>query len=309
MSVVNRVINPLVGGIRNELMHLIEALENQSSISTKAQAASKPSNPHPSIVALHGIVPIYAKALSRYTTTATAQTALASFFISLIWRGLVALSHRPCPPPSPPASPSPMYFGNKKRRGSPASSSPQLPPSTSRFTIKGPPSRPPSPLLLHGPSSPHSDARALYDLLNLLPRPTANKESTRLAREAVDEAFDGLIALYTFLEGIQLTNQGSQGEGELVDHLAMLSADLPTLIALPPLLRVYGANSSGVFPVVASMIGLSEDEYRNGCLAGFGRAEECAAAVGGRLLSILRADPNTANGVVAKWLEVEISDA
>jgi hypothetical protein len=306
VSIVNRVVNPLIGGIKNELMPLLEALENNCVTSSKTAPAPRIPSQHPSIVALHNVIPIYAKALSRCTTTPTAQKALAPFLISLVWRGLVALSHRPSPPPSPPASPSPTYFGTRKYRGSPASTtSPQMTPSAGWFTIKGPPSRPPSPLSLQTPSTLASDTRALYDLLNLLPRPAADKETTHLAREAVDEAFDGLLALYAFLDAVYVGTSSKQNEDELVTHLAVLSADLPTLIALPPLLRVYGTNSVGVSPTVASMISLSEDEYKKGCLAGFGRAEECGIAVGRRVLDVLRADPPT-TGVVVKWLEAEL---
>ena len=307
VSVVNRVVTPLVGGIKNELMPIVDALENSPAPVTKANA-SKASNQHPSIVTLNGILPAYAKALSRYTTTATAQTALAPFFISIIWRALVALSHRPNPSPSPPSSPGPVYL-NKKRRGSPASASPQMTASAGRFTIKGPPSRPPSPLHVQPSSTSASDARALYDLLSLLPRPATDKEASRLAREAVDEAFGGLLALHTFLEAVQSTQQhGTLTESELVGHLTILSSELPTLIALPPLLRVYGTNSAGSGHSVASMIGLSEDEYRNGCLAGFGRAEECGEPVGRRVLDALEAGASQPPpSVVIKWLEAELT--
>jgi hypothetical protein len=307
VSVVNRVVTPLVGGIKSELIPLVDALENSPAPVTKA-SAFKASNQHPSIVTLNGILPAYAKALSRYTTTATAQTALAPFFISVIWRALVALSHRSNPPPSPPSSPGPVHLNNKKRRGSPASASPQMTASAGRFTIKGPPSRPPSPLHLQPSSTSASDARALYDLLSLLPRPATDKEASRLAREAVDEAFGGLLALHTFLEAIQSTQHSALTETELVGHLTILSSELPTLIALPPLLRVYGTNSAGPDHSVASMIGLSEDEYRNGCLAGFGRAEECGEPVGRRVLDALEAGAaQTSSLVVIKWLEAELT--
>ena len=307
VSVVNRVVTPLVGGIKNELIPLVEALENSPAPVTKA-SAFKASNQHPSIVTLNGILPAYAKALSRYTPTATAQTALAPFFISVIWRALVALSHRSNPPPSPPSSPTPVHLNNKKRRGSPASASPQMNASAGRFTIKGPPSRPPSPLHLQPSSTSASDARALYDLLSLLPRPATDKEASRLAREAVDEAFGGLYALHVFLEAIQSAQLSALTESESVGHLTILSSELPTLIALPPLLRVYGTNSAGPDHSVASMIGLSEDEYRNGCLAGFGRAEECGEPVGRRVLDALEAGASqTSPLVVIKWLEAELN--
>jgi hypothetical protein len=58
------------------------------------------------------------------------------------------------------------------------------------------------------------------------------------------------------------------------------------------------------------MLGIPEDEYRKGCLAGFSRAEECAAAVGQRVLDVLLTNeaPTQANMAVIKWLEVELTN-
>jgi hypothetical protein len=130
-----------------------------------------------------------------------------------------------------------------------------------------------------------------------------------LAREAVDEAFGGLLALHTFFEAIQSTQQHSSlTESGLAEHLMILSSELPTLIALPPLLRVYGTNGAGSYPSVTSLIGLSEDEYRNACLAGFGRAEECGEPVGRRVLEALKAGAfQNSMSVVIKWLEAELT--
>jgi hypothetical protein len=148
-------------------------------------------------------------------------------------------------------------------------------------------------------STAASDARALHDILSLLPRPAADKKTTRLAREAVEEAFNGLKSLALLLETVQTSVKPTIAENELADELDILTADLPTLIALPPLLGAYGHGAQSV----ASMLGLSEDEYRKGCLAGFGRAEECGIPVGQRVLDGLRPEAT----VVVKWLEMEVT--
>jgi hypothetical protein len=142
-----------------------------------------------------------------------------------------------------------------------------------------------------------------------------------LAREAVDDAFDGLKALSAFLEGVPVVdtlNPALSGQ-ELQERLDALTSDLPTLVALPAMLRAYGPDSApnGVpVPVpsksVAALLGLSEDEYRRGCLAGFGRAEECTVAVSRRVLDALRAQKGSAGAVnantevIERWLEHEI---
>lgn len=320
VSTIGRVVNPLVTDIRSAIMPLLEALEHPASISpsTNAKPHVGPKvtiYQHPSLVALQTTMPIYSRALSRYTASLTSQSTLATFILCVIWRGLVALSHRSVASPSPPASPvlPPMLV--KGQRGS-VPANPQVTPPSPRFTIKLPPSRPPSPPTIHIPSSAAADARALYDLLCLLPRPAADKGITRLAREAVDEAFDGLKALSTLLETVQANAKGKQSDDKLQDTLRVLTEDLPTLISLPVLLHAYGSGSSGDSVdetlSVAAMLGLSSDEYRTGCLAGFGRAEECATAVAQRVLDELQADagatlPPSEIGVVAKWLEGEVA--
>jgi len=75
------------------------------------------------------------------------------------------------------------------------------------------------------------------------------------------------------------------GTEELARELGALSADFPALIALPILLNAYGFTSERGGPrSVASLLGLPEERYNLGCLTGFGRAEECTAAVGQRVL-------------------------
>jgi len=302
MSVVSRVVDPLIGGIKAELIPLIVALENPINItlgSPKMLAGTKSYIVHhPSIVALQTTMPIYARALTRYTAWTTSQAALASLLISLLWRGLVALSNRPYQSGSPPGSPGLSSAVLKGRRQSASMSPPATPPSM-RFAIKLPPSRPPSPPFVQVPSTAAADARALYDLLSRLPRPVA---ASQLAREAVDEAFDGLKGLAVLLEAEQ-TNAFAKGDQI---ELERLTANLPTLIALPIVLRGHGSTSR----TVAEMLGISEDEYRKGCLFGFSRAEEYAAAVGQRVLVTLTNEAQTsANVAVTKWLEVELASA
>lgn len=321
-SVVHRVVNPLVTGIKNELAPLIEALERPSASGTVvSKSTGKVTSQHPSIAAMQHVMPIYARALARYTATPVSQASLATLIISLVWRGLVALSHRPditnSIRPSPP--PSPSMGGVKKRRGS--STTPPVTPPASRFTMKLPPSRPPSPPAVPVPTSAATDARALYELLNVLPRPAPDKKSTQLAREAVDEAFDGLKALVSLLEAVQshATHLKAGSVEELEKDLDVITAGLPIMIALPILLRayVYSSNNDIRDPAqmrtIASMVGLSEEEYRKGCLAGYGRAEEYEVMVGERVYNALRRDEGLrrqtgpAYEAVLLWLEGRIN--
>ncbi|KAJ4468323.1 hypothetical protein J3R30DRAFT_1702031 [Lentinula aciculospora] len=302
VSVVNRVINPLVRGIRNELVPLLDALE--LSTPSKVTAGSKIVALHSSIVTLQSIIPIYAQALRRYTISQTAQNSLATFVISLVWRSMVALCHRHAPTPSPPSSPG-FLAVTKKRRGS-LSSTPPLTPPASRFTIKLPSSRPPSPPAHQSvPSlSPVTDARALCDLLVALPVPADETESGRLAREAVDEAMNGLRALADLFDLAHHLVKVTHGQTieELALELEQLTEKIPTLIALPVLLRAQDLDIRSEV-----VLGLSEEDYRNSCLTGFGRADECAAPVGLRVCDYLHGSVSTAPVLLA-WLEKEIAD-
>ncbi|KAH9839346.1 uncharacterized protein C8Q71DRAFT_749060 [Rhodofomes roseus] len=324
VSMVRRVVEPLITGIKNELMPLLDALEANPN-SPSAPRGSRSPMSHSSIMTMQGLIPVYARALGRYATSAVAENSLASLLISLIWRGLVALSNRPSPPQTPPASPT--LTSTKAKDGRRAASQTRLtPPATppaSRFTLKLPPSRPPSP-----PAAPSgrgtsaaADCHALCDLLNLLPRPSADKESTRLAREAVDEGYEALKSLTGLLEAVQATVASSRGRAgspagltELEHELENLTADLPMLIALPVLLRTFlphiGAEQERT---VSSILGLSEADYRRGCLGGFGRAEECTDAVGKRILDALRSGALVGTSekldVLMRWVEGQIAAA
>ncbi|TFY66357.1 hypothetical protein EVG20_g4742 [Dentipellis fragilis] len=177
--------------------------------------------------------------------------------------------------------------------------------------LKLPPSRPPSPPVERMVPSVLTDARTLYDLLSALPRPSAEKERTRLAREAVDEAFDGLRAFIDLLE-LAHTNSLGKDTADLVKQLGDVTADLPTLVALPVLLNNYVFSDQSVpYRSIASMVGLSVEEYRQGCLTGYGRAEECTAAVGRKVLQSLEKEvvvtvsPHA--NAVKQWLEAQVA--
>ncbi|KZT10684.1 uncharacterized protein LAESUDRAFT_644161 [Laetiporus sulphureus 93-53] len=337
VSVVKRVIDPLMNGIKNEMVPLLEALETPSNAPSVLKGTRSPL-PHPSIMALQGLMPVYARGLSRYVTSATADNSLASLLILLVWRGLVALSNRPIPLPTPPSSPvlppSAYAKGKESKRQGPVSTqiTTLTTPSASRFTLKLPPSRPVSPgTTVAKGSAAAADARALCNLLYMLPRPSADKETTRIAREAVDEAFDALSALTALLESVQSHaavlrgRPGSSSVSSLAEFeadLEVVTADLPMLIALPVLLRTLLPTTGDGVPIrertVASMLGLSETEYRKGCLSGFGRAEECEVAVGQRVLDVLQAEAlsnaveagtSERMAVLVKWLKSQIAAA
>ncbi|KAF8070332.1 hypothetical protein FPV67DRAFT_1012825 [Lyophyllum atratum] len=309
VSLINRVIGPLVASIRNELMPLLEALETPSSlIGTRVTPGVKaPAAPHASIVALQAIMPIYAKAIARYTTSAASQTTLATFLISIAWRGLVSLAHRPYMPASPQASPTLIPIAIKKSRGT---TTPPVTPPSARFNIKLPPSRPPSPPLLLVRATAAADARALFDLLSLFPLPTGGKEATRLAREVVNDAFEGLKALPPLLDAVHSLPsskvESEQGLNEVARELEILATEVPLLIALPVVLQAP-VNGISANISVGNMIGLTEDQYRRQCLSGFGRAEECSTTVALRVLDALGTNPD-AHPIISRWLEMEIAE-
>ncbi|KAF9559886.1 hypothetical protein CPC08DRAFT_501915 [Agrocybe pediades] len=280
VSVVNRVVNPFVASIRAELLPLIEALESPNNSIAKVQPGAKSSIVyHPSVVSLQALMPVYARALAGSTTSIISQATLASLLISILWKAMVALSHRVDFKPSPLLS---AEMSAKKRRGSPSTSTtPPMTPPPGRFMIKLPPSRPPSPPSIVTYVSAAADCKALYELLVTLPRPNSEHDSTRLAREAVDEAYEV-----------------SPG------HLIQLTADIPSLIALPIILRALGGPGTSS---VATILGISDEEYRKACLSGFSRAEECSIAVAQRVLEVLQMNPES-NKIVIRWLELELAD-
>jgi len=301
VSIINRVVNPFIAGIRGELVPIIEALESTKFVTaTKPTAAKTALIYHPSIVALQILMPVYTRALTTYTSSTLSHATLASLLISMLWKAMVALSHRVDTKMSPLLTPeaSPMLSGKKNRV---ASTTPPLTPPPGRFMIKLPPSRPPSPPALAFPSVA-ADAKVLYDLLISLPRPTAAEGPTRLAKEAVDEAFEGLRTLPALLDAVKYKMEFSGNASITAQAINHLTTEIPSLIALPIVLHAFGGSSMSS---VASMLGISEDEYRKGCLSGFSRAEECAIPVAQRVMEILQLDA-PANEVVIKWLEIEL---
>ncbi|KAF8995443.1 hypothetical protein BDQ17DRAFT_1365594 [Cyathus striatus] len=306
ISLVNRVTIRLIGSVRDALTPIIEALEApNSNAGTKAATGSKiiPVY-HQSIVTLQTLVPVYSRAIARYTTSPLSHATLATFLISTVWKGMVALTHRPAvqssPPPSPQVLSSPVL---KKRQGSTSTTPPMTPPA-GRFTIKLPPSRPPSPPPVVQPTTVSADARALYELLDALPRPSGDKQTSLLAKEAIDEAFEGFNAFVTFLDDIQQSSAIGRSTTDVASELEALTKGLPSLIALPVILRVYGRPS---LPSVPEMLGINESEYRKGCLSGFGRAEECGTAVLHQIANNLRNSAEI-NIVVLLWIEMEIAE-
>jgi hypothetical protein len=315
MSVTTRVIHPLVAGIKAELTSLVGALESPTPISVpKTPASSKTVvTQHPSVITLQAVVQIYARALMRYFSTTPTQTYLASLEISIVWRALVALAHRTPSQLMPPSS-SNLALVNGKKGRTVGSTPPTTPPST-RFILKlpppRPPSRPPSPPTLQPVMPPIvNDARAVCDLLSSLPRPAADRERTCLAQEAVSDACGGLKALLCLMESVQTST--THCTEDLARELGTLTADLPTLIALPILLNAYVFTSEKGGPrSIPSILGLPEERYRQECLTGFGRAEECTAAVGQRVLDVLSKQPELTSDPVAeavvRWLKTEIT--
>ncbi|KAF9237514.1 hypothetical protein BU15DRAFT_48568 [Melanogaster broomeanus] len=313
VSLIGRVVNLLIGGIKSDLMPLIEALESPASVAVHKSPTKTGPVLHPSIIALQSLMPVYTRALARYTTTLPSQAALATLLISVVWRALIALSHRPVILPSPQTPPSnlPQMVPtlSKWQRVSSGNTPPVTPPAA-RFTFKLPPSRPPSPPTTAVTSTAAADARELYNLLSLLPRPPADSEATKVAREAVDEAFAVLKALAPLLEAIDNPFfELNKSVEQITAEIDSLSDDLPTLIALPVLLRTrtLGRPSTSGASTVASIINIPEDEYRKSCLAGFGRAEQCGPIVAQNVLDALHALPGPElQSFLVNWLEIRV---
>lgn len=133
-------------------------------------------------------------------------------------------------------------------------------------------------------------------------------ESTQLAREVVDDAFQGLKALPPLLDAVLSCSSSKFESQEKTDawvrQLQILTTELPLLIALPVILQ--GDAHGKLVLSVAHLLGLSEDEYRKECLHGFGRAEECSAPIAHQLLDMMHS--NNANSVVSRYLELEITE-
>ncbi|KAG2345683.1 hypothetical protein BDR05DRAFT_960607 [Suillus weaverae] len=305
VSLIGRVVNPLIASIKSELMPLLASLENPVAVAVAVPKTGTKAL-HPSIVSLQAIMPVYARALARYTIALPSQTTLATFLISIIWRALVAVANRPQVKASPPTSPlgSPHLTPLTKREHVTSGNTSPATPPPARFSLKLPPSRPSSPPCISVTPSAAADVRALHELMVLLPRPTAECDATRLAHEAVEEALSDLTALATLLENIgnPLFKAGKSREA-ILEEIEKITADLPTLIALPVLLRSYssGTIESPSIPPISSIINVSEDEYRKSCLSGFGRAEQCSSIIGYSVLDFLRVQGGL-QSLAAQWL-------
>jgi hypothetical protein len=281
-SLINRVVNPLVTAIRTELIPLMEALEYPNPCNAKSPVGTKSAIVyHPSIISLQTLMPVYTRALTTYTSSTLSHSTLASLLISVLWRALVALSHRIDINMSPSLTPESSPTLTPRKRGT-------TPPPTSKLTI----------------ASAAVDCRVLYDLLVKLPRPSAGPASTQLAKEAVDQAFEGLRTLPTLLD--IAINKGRFGTtDDLVKKFNDLTTKIPSLIVLPIILRAFsGPGMSSV----SAMLGIPEEEYRKGCLSGFGRAEECTVTIAQRVMDELQTNPSM-NVVVIRWLDMELEDA
>lgn len=286
-SIVSKVLGPMFAGIRKELHPVLDALELPPvapSPPLKPATTLKPTSSsavvHPSVVTLAHDLPACGRALQRLASLSpSAHASLASCLISLVWRAMVALAYRPVAQLSrtPPVVPTPLPLASTNGSASAPPSAaasktrfggrtPPGTPSATRFLMKLPSSRPPSPPSATGAADPlEHDAKSVYELLHALPRPP---ESNELAREAVVEAFEAFEAFVALLH--------TRGDATNVPE------DVPTLIALPILLRASGFPTS-----LAQLLELGETEYRIGCLTGFGRAAECAPLVAMRLLEVL----------------------
>jgi len=118
------------------------------------------------------------------------------------------------------------------------------------------------------------------------------------AREAVAEAFDALRAFAELLTLHSASHLDRQAIIDLVDGESEDEAagkydreELPALIVLPVLLR--GKS-------VAGILGIPEAEYRDRCLAGFGRAEASEGVV---VTAVLGAWVNAGMGGDVEWVK------
>ncbi len=126
VSIITRVVKPFISAIQRELTPIIEALENPNTTSiVKPPAGTKASVVyHPSVVALQTLMPLYARALATSTSSVLSHATLASLLISILWKAMVAVSHRVDARPSPVLGPELPLLGLKRRRGSPLSTTP-----------------------------------------------------------------------------------------------------------------------------------------------------------------------------------------
>ncbi|KAG8936286.1 hypothetical protein FRC02_003223 [Tulasnella sp. 418] len=190
-----------------------------------------------------------------------------------------------------------------------------------------------------GPSFPHphlpalrvlsKDSRELSEVLKKLPKPQAG-----IANEAVDEALekmDGFVCVIEYLvDALTIKPPKSEkesGRAEIqVDKLMEKTRLTPMLGVLPIILRVGVTTSSAVVTnpssekamlaqpqdstcCVSGYLGLPADEYRRGCLGGFGKADECAAIVGSALLKSNKFNIEVAGHWLKEWINRSVEEA
>ncbi|KAG9316701.1 hypothetical protein JVU11DRAFT_2761 [Chiua virens] len=291
ISLIDRVTAPLITGIKEELLPLVDALENP------AKPRKVNDTAHPSITAIRTHAPLYGRALTRYASTNPSQALLASLLISIIWRALVALSHRPIA-----AQTSPQTLPADKGPYTPSTGTQSGAFSPKYFSLKRSSSRPPSPIIT---STAATDAKAFYEILSHFPRP-----HSQVAHEAVDEAIVHMEALVTLLEIADDPFFGAnKTAGEIATEIQVLTDDLPMLIALPVLLRMryFGSILDSGLGTVAALLNIPEEVYRKDCLTGFGRADQCGPIVGQRLLDEIYTGPVTdPSECLVDWLEAHL---
>jgi len=296
VSLIGRVITPLITGIKEALIPLVDAL----GFPAKTTPHKVKGSEHPSITALQSSAPIYGRALARYARTHPSHTLLASFLISIVWRALVTLSHRPMMSQS-----SAPVILSEKGQYPPSPRILSVTSSTGLFNLKRGSSRPASPVIM---STAAADAKALCEIFSHFPRPT----HTQVAREAVDEAFVHLEALVSLLEiADDPFFVANKTVDETTDEIHGLTDELPTLIALPVLLRVqhFGGVIGPQISTVAALLNVPEDTYRRDYLAGFGRAEQCGPVVAQRILDEIYARPNVdPSECLVDWLEARLGE-
>ncbi|KAG8214016.1 hypothetical protein J3R82DRAFT_10771 [Butyriboletus roseoflavus] len=297
ISLIGRVVSPLITGIKDELIPLIDALENPTETTPHKVKGSV----HPSITVLQSSIPVYGRALARYASTYPAHTLLASFLISIVWRALVALSHRPMM-----AQSSAKMVLAEKGQYTPSPGILSVTSPIGLFILKHASSRPAPPVIT---STAATDAKALYGIFSHIPRPT----HTQVAREAVDEAFVHLEALVSLLEiADDMFFEVNKTAEAIADEIHGLTDELPTLIALPVLLRVhyFGSVLGPQASTVAALCNVSEDAYRRDCLAGFARAEQCGPVVAQRILDEVYSRPVVdSSECFVDWLEARLSQS
>ena len=294
VSLIGRIITPLITGIKEALIPVVDAL----GIPVQMTPHKAKGSEHPSITALQSSAPVYGRALARYARTYPAHTLLASFLISIVWRALLALSHRPVVTQSS----APVVLSEKGQYTPPRIRSVTSP--TGLFNLKRGSSRPASPVIM---STAAADAKALYGIFSHFPRPTH-----QVAREAVDEAFAHLETLVSLLEIADdpffMVNKTVE---QTADEIHDLTDELPTLIALPVLLRVqyFGSVLGPQISTVAALLNVPEDVYRRDYLSGFGRAEQCGPVVAQRILDVIYARPAVdSSECLVDWLEARLGE-